>query len=55
MSELDENKYTSRCPICDSPLHLDEDTGYRCPNCGWDASFELDDEEEWIIPDDQGD
>ena len=53
MSETD--RYTSRCPVCDSPLDLDEDVGYFCSHCGWDESSELEKDETWIIPDDQGD
>jgi hypothetical protein len=36
-------------------MEMNEAVGYRCPNCGWDESFELDDDEEWIVPDDRGD
>ena len=55
VSEANEYAYASNCSICESPLELDEQVGYRCPHCGWDASFELDDDEEWIIPADRGD
>ena len=53
MSEPD--RYTSRCPVCDSPLHLDEDIGYVCPHCGWNESVEVEEDDVWIIPDDRGD
>jgi anaerobic ribonucleoside-triphosphate reductase len=48
------DRYTSRCPVCDSLLVLDEDRGYLCPHCGWDESVDLTDQDTWIIPDDRG-
>jgi len=53
MSETD--RYTSHCPICNSLLDIDRETGYSCPQCGWDESFELKEDGVWIIPDDRGD
>jgi endogenous inhibitor of DNA gyrase (YacG/DUF329 family) len=53
MSEFDLNRYTSRCPICDSPLDRDERVDYRCPTCGWDETFELDEDGVWFIPDEE--
>jgi Zn finger protein HypA/HybF involved in hydrogenase expression len=47
MSEQD--RFTSRCPVCDSPLKLDEDGGYSCPACGWDETSALEDDV-WIVP-----
>jgi uncharacterized Zn finger protein (UPF0148 family) len=52
MSEKDRD--LSRCPVCDSPLELDEEGGYACPRCGWDESTELEEDETWILPDDRG-
>ena len=54
MSEMTDYESASYCPVCDSLLEIDQVVGYRCPDCGWDASVELDDEEEWIVPDDRG-
>jgi hypothetical protein len=53
MSEETNDMYRSHCPICDDLLEIDQDVGYVCPNCGWDASFELDAKETWIVPDDR--
>ena len=53
MSEWEH--YASRCPVCDSPLELDEERGYSCPRCGWDESTGLDEDEVWIIPDELDD
>jgi Zn finger protein HypA/HybF involved in hydrogenase expression len=52
MSETD--RYTSRCPVCDGLLELDENRGYCCPHCGWDESRELQYGDVWIVPDDRG-
>ena len=52
MSEM--NRELSRCPICDSPLKLDEERGYACPHCGWDESAWLEEDEPWIVSNDQG-
>ena len=49
------DRYTSRCPVCDSPLELDKDRGYSCARCGWDESSQLEGDEVWIVPDEQGD
>ena len=54
MSEMTDYAYASHCPVCDGLLEMDEVVGYICPDCGWDVSVELDDEEEWIVPDDRG-
>ena len=54
MSEMTDYAYASHCPVCDGFLEMDEVVGYICPDCGWDASVELDDEV-WIVPDDRGD
>jgi Zn finger protein HypA/HybF involved in hydrogenase expression len=50
MSEND--RYLSRCPVCDSPLELDQERGYTCPQCGWDESAALEDDV-WIVPEDR--
>jgi hypothetical protein len=44
----------SRCPICDSPLKIDQERGYVCPHCGWDESAWLEEDEPWIVPNDRG-
>ena len=54
MSKMTDYTYGSHCPICDGLLEMDEVVGYVCPDCGWDASFELDKDEVWIVPDDRG-
>jgi hypothetical protein len=52
---MSENeRYTSRCPVCDGRLDLDEDIGYVCPHCGWNEAAELEDNV-WIVPGDRGD
>jgi predicted RNA-binding Zn-ribbon protein involved in translation (DUF1610 family) len=53
MSENGE--YTERCPICDDRLDRNKQVGYYCPNCGWDESVELEDDEVWVAPDERGD
>jgi hypothetical protein len=53
--EMDEKHYTSHCPVCDGPLEMDEQRAYCCSNCGWDESYELDEDEVWIVPDARGD
>jgi hypothetical protein len=45
----------ARCPVCDSPLELDEERGYACPRCGWDESTGLEEDETWVVPADRGD
>lgn len=53
MAETD--RYTSRCPVCDGLLDLDEEIGYSCPHCGWNESFELHEDDVWVIPDEHSD
>jgi hypothetical protein len=53
MYETPEDAYRSHCPICNGLLDIDQEVGYVCPDCGWDASFELDGKEVWIVPDDR--
>ena len=55
MSEIDERRYVSHCPICDSPLERDDQAGYRCPSCGWDETFDLERDDLWLTPSDAGD
>ena len=52
MSERD--RFTSYCPVCDSPLQLDADRGYSCPDCGWDETSAIEDKV-WIVPEGQDD
>jgi uncharacterized Zn finger protein (UPF0148 family) len=49
MSETERD--TTRCPICESLLELDEDGAYFCPHCGWDESADPEENEVWIVPD----
>ena len=55
MTEYSERVYLSHCPICDSSVVVDEEVGYRCPECMWDESVEMDGDKEWVIPDERGD
>ena len=51
----DSERHTSRCPVCNGELQLDEDRGYFCPRCGWDEPSEDAEAEVWIVPEDRGD
>ncbi len=46
----DEEGYELQCPICGSPIYIDEDTdfenGVECPSCGEILQIEPDDDSE---------